>query len=172
MGWFQSVAVTGGLAEVRAEAVVVRLRLRAVPDKEQDSAYQRNQAYEPPSAGFAYVVETTPCHGQARDEQRESQQPSDEWNKTCHDRDDEVEKGPPPVFGAGSPAGESGVLVEAGRDSLAETHGGSFRNLVIVGLLLIGLLVRLLLVRLLVALLRLSLLLLIVVHCLDVDWLM
>ena len=66
-----------GSAEVRAETVVLRFRLGAVPDKVEDRrAYEGNQVDEPETATLAYVVETADGYCQpGRKRAREISQP-------------------------------------------------------------------------------------------------
>ena len=108
-----------------AETVGTGLRGLGEPNDEDNPAHNGYKADEEVTAGFANVVQTTPCHGQVGKQHCSAENATDPGLKRQDAGEQENKQSPPPEFGTSGPAVEVHILADAGLDGTDEIAGGT-----------------------------------------------
>lgn len=107
-----------------AEAVGAGLRRLSKPYDQDNPAHNGYEADEEVTAGFAYVVQATPCHGQIGKQHCSAENAADPRLKRQDAGEQENKQSPPPEFGTTGTAVEVHILADAGLDGAYEVAGG------------------------------------------------
>lgn len=108
-----------------AETVGTGLRRLSEPDDQDNPAHNGYKADEEITAGFAYVVQTTPCHGQVGKQHCSAENAADPGLKRQDAGEQENKQSPPPELGTSGTAVEIHVLADARLDGTDEIAGGT-----------------------------------------------
>ena len=108
-----------------AETVGTGLRRLSEPDDQDNPADNGYKADEEVTAGFAYIVQATPCHGQVGKQHCSAENAADPGLKRQDAGEQENKQSPPPEFWTSGPAVEVHVLADAGLDGTDEIAGGT-----------------------------------------------
>ncbi len=118
-----------------AEAVGAGLRRLSKPYDQDNPAHNGYKADEEVTAGFAYVVQTTPCHGQIGKQHCSAENAADPRLKRQDAGEQENKQSPPPEFGTTGTAVEVHILADAGLDGAYEVAGGTILRRLLPGTL-------------------------------------
>lgn len=118
-----------------AETVGTGLRRLSEPDDQDNPADNGYKADEEVTAGFAYVVQPTPSHGQVWEQHCSAENAADPWLKRQDAGEQENKQSPPPELGAAGTAVEVHVLADARLDGTDEIAGGTILRGVLPGTL-------------------------------------
>lgn len=108
-----------------AETVGTGLRRLSEPDDQDNPAHNGYKADEEVTAGFAYVVQATPCHGQVGKQHCSAENAADPGLKRQDAGEQENKQSPPPELGTSGTAVEIHVLADARLDGTDEIAGGT-----------------------------------------------
>lgn len=118
-----------------AEAVGAGLRRLSKPYDQDNPAHNGYKADEEVTAGFAYVVQATPCHGQIGKQHCSAENAADPRLKRQDAGEQENKQSPPPEFGTTGTAVEVHILADAGLDGAYEVAGGTILRRLLPGTL-------------------------------------
>ncbi len=118
-----------------AEAVGAGLRRLSKPYDQDNPAHNGYKADEEVTAGFAYVVPATPCHGQIGKQHCSAENAADPRLKRQDAGEQENKQSPPPEFGTTGTAVEVHILADAGLDGAYEVAGGTILRRLLPGTL-------------------------------------
>lgn len=118
-----------------AEAVGAGLRRLSKPYDQDNPAHNGYEADEEVTAGFAYVVQATPCHGQIGKQHCSAENAADPRLKRQDAGEQENKQSPPPEFGTTGTAVEVHILADAGLDGAYEVAGGTILRRLLPGTL-------------------------------------
>ena len=108
-----------------AETVGTGLRRLSEPDDQDNPAHNGYKADEEVTAGFAYVVQATPCHGQVGEKHCSTENAADPGLKRQDAGEQKNKQSPPPELGTSGTAVEIHVLADARLDGTDEIAGGT-----------------------------------------------
>lgn len=108
-----------------AEAVGAGLRGLCQPNDQDDPADNGYKADEEVTAGFANVVQTTPCHGQIGKQHCSAENAADPRLKRQDACEQENKQSPPPELRTAGTAVEVHILADARLDGTDEIAGGT-----------------------------------------------
>ena len=107
-----------------AEAIGTGLRRLSEPYDQDNPAHNGYKADKEITAGFAYVVQTTPCHGQIGEQQCGAENAADPGLKRQTAGQQESDQSPPPEFRTSGTAVEIHILADTCLDGAYEVAGG------------------------------------------------
>ena len=118
-----------------AEAVGAGLRRLSKPYDQDNPAHNGYKADEEVTAGFAYVVQATPCHGQIGKQHSSAENAADPRLKRQDACEQENKQSPPPELRTAGTAVEVHILADAGLDGAYEVAGGTILRRLLPGTL-------------------------------------
>ena len=108
-----------------AETVGTWLRRLSEPDDQDNPADNGYKADEEVTAGFTYVVQAAPCHGQVGKQHCSAENAADPGLKRQDAGEQENKQSPPPELGAAGTTVEVHVLADTCLDGTDEIAGGT-----------------------------------------------